>query len=162
MEFDARNNRQFVFPGGFLWWFVEDTFYWYVRYIGDNASQDNQRIPFVDNISGGRKLDGNMPCSLASTGYFPGLTGLKMEVDMLHMTPLPLDKKMEMDDDHEVFLMYYPPSNGIGNFRVPVVSAKWNPHGSASKISGNWQLGVGSSISVGTAVSYPDFPIYPQ
>lgn len=130
-------------------------------YTDANNNRLPMNVPYA-NFSGSRKLDGGLPYIVASIGYFPALSGLKLEIDQPYMNCSPSDKKMEMNDHHEVFLMYKPPWNGFESYEVPVVSTTWNPHGSATKVSGTWQLDSGSAITVGTAVSYPDFPIYPQ
>lgn len=136
---------------------------WVTTSANDRISASN---PYT-NFTGGRIIDTYYPYAVVSIGNFPGISGPylegdseKMEADRPLMGSIATDKKMEMDDQHEVYLMYFPPSNGVARYQVPLQSVEWNPKGSATKINGVWQVDSGSAITLGQAVQYPPFPIY--
>jgi hypothetical protein len=70
-------------------------------------------------------------------------------------------KKVEMDDIHEVFLLFLPYANGVARYYVPLSSYEWTPDGAATRSGSNWSIDGTPPHNFG-ASGPNSFPPHPQ
>ena len=114
--------------------------------------------------SGPYKLDNAYPyMSVSDNGTFPAEGEADYEIDAPTMF---IDKSLYdagefVDEEHRVYLMYLPPSNGVGVFPVSIASQDWEFDGLVEKQSGVWAI-TRQSANAGSLVSYPAHPAWTE